>query len=183
MPDLAHGAVGQQDLHDVEAKFHLGIFQQLQIIQRRLRQQAPLACVHRRRRSRPILGRTGFNLGEDKAVIIAKIKSISPCAERKFAARNFRPACCKYFFAARSPSSPRRKCSGFAAPANFAFRFSKKLMQNIQPRMDTDDGARVCDPQQFENGNCCRVAAAHRAALHALFYIRVHPCPSVVKKV
>jgi hypothetical protein len=58
-----------------------------------------------------------------------KINSISPRAERKFAARNFRPHFCKNFFAACSPRSPRRKCSGFALPANFAFNFSKRFIQ------------------------------------------------------
>jgi len=54
-----------------------------------------------------------------------KIKSISPRAERKFAARNFKPSFCKCFFAARSPSSPRRKCSGFSRRTNHNLIFSR----------------------------------------------------------
>jgi len=44
--------------------------------------------------------------------------------------------------------------------------------------MDTDTGARVYDPQQFENQNNCRAAAAHRVALRVLVLsvlICVHP--------
>jgi hypothetical protein len=44
--------------------------------------------------------------------------------------------------------------------------------------MDTDYGARVCDPQQFENQNRRVTAAAHKAALRVRFLsglIRVHP--------
>jgi hypothetical protein len=47
--------------------------------------------------------------------------------------------------------------------------------------MNTDNGARVCDPQQFQSRNQDNTAAAHRVALQNYFSIRVHLCPSVVE--
>lgn len=74
MPDLAHRAVRQQYLHDVEAEFYFGIFKQSQIIQRCLREQPPLSRVHRRRRPRPAFRRPRFYLDEDEAVGTASHK-------------------------------------------------------------------------------------------------------------
>jgi hypothetical protein len=54
MPDFAHLAVCQQNLHDVEPDFHRRIFQQPQIIQRRARKPPSPGCVHRCCRARPI---------------------------------------------------------------------------------------------------------------------------------
>jgi hypothetical protein len=47
-----------------------------------------------------------------------KIKSISPRSERKFAVRNFMPSRCRYFLAARSPSSPMARCLGLIVPCH-----------------------------------------------------------------
>jgi len=46
-----------------------------------------------------------------------KIRSTSPRRERKLAARNFRPAFCNCFLAARSPSAPCRRGKGITALA------------------------------------------------------------------
>ena len=57
-----------------------------------------------------------------------KIRSISPRSDRKFAVRNFSPRFWRCFFAARSPSSPRRKCSGFSFPPRSNLMRPMKLM-------------------------------------------------------
>ena len=53
-------------------------------------------------------------------------RSISPCADRKFAVKNLSPCFRRCFLAARSPSLPRRRCSGRAGPVN------RSLMRRIR---------------------------------------------------
>ena len=128
MPDFTHFAVRQQHLDDVEPDFHRRIFQQPQIIQRRLRKQPPFARIHRRRRARPILGRPGFDLDKRQAIVVAKDQINLAAFRTEIGREKFQPRRCRCFFAARSPSSPRRRCSGFSLPVNRVFNFSSRFI-------------------------------------------------------
>ncbi len=60
-----------------------------------------------------------------------KMRSTSPRRDRKFAVRNLRPTDCRCFRAALSPSSPRRRCSGFRRPLHRALSCSQRLIQSV----------------------------------------------------
>ena len=129
MPDFAHLAAGQQHLHDVEPDFHRRVFQQPQIIQR-VSGRAAAACAAStaaagRVQSSDDLVFTSTNARQSPS---RKIKSISPRAERKLAVKIQAEFLQVPFRRAFCPSSPRRKCSGFALPANRALILSKKFI-------------------------------------------------------
>ncbi|HTB85189.1 MAG TPA: hypothetical protein VK742_16205 [Candidatus Sulfotelmatobacter sp.] len=75
---------------------------------------------------------------------------------------------------------PKRDGRQRLSPPCGAFLFGK--LNHGLTQMNTDGGARVCDPQQFEKVFCSHGPAAHRAAFRISDFIRVNPCPSVVKK-
>ena len=72
MAHLALRAVGEQDLDDVEADFHLRVVQQLQLVERGLRKQPPLARVHGGGGPRPFFRGTRLHLHKHQALAVAE---------------------------------------------------------------------------------------------------------------
>jgi hypothetical protein len=70
--DFADGAVGEEDFHDVEADFYLGIFEAAEVIERSLGEQPAFARVHGGGGAGPVLGGAGLDLDEDEAVGVAE---------------------------------------------------------------------------------------------------------------
>lgn len=66
--NLAHVAVGEQNLDDVETEFHGRIFQEAQVVQRGLREVAALASIYEGRRARPLFRGAGLDLDEHEPV-------------------------------------------------------------------------------------------------------------------
>lgn len=72
MPHLAHAAIGEQHLHDVEAHPHGRLVEQAQVVERALGEATALVGVHRRCRARPVFRGARFDFDEDKAVAVAE---------------------------------------------------------------------------------------------------------------
>jgi hypothetical protein len=72
MANLPHLPVKQQHLHDVEAQFHLRVFQQAQVIQCVACEPTSPIRIHGRGRPRPLFRRTRFDLYEYEAIRVAE---------------------------------------------------------------------------------------------------------------
>ena len=72
MPDLAHRAVEQQHLDDVETKLGLRVAEPPQVLLRRLAKQSALALIHRSGGARPAALCPRLHLDEHQAVTVPK---------------------------------------------------------------------------------------------------------------
>jgi len=72
MTHLTHGAVVEDDFHDVESDFDRRILEQAQVIERGSGEALAPLLVHRRRRARPLLRGTRLDFNEDEAVVVSE---------------------------------------------------------------------------------------------------------------
>ena len=72
MPHFADRPVSQQHFHDIKPQFYARILQEPQIIKCGSAEPLTAFLIYRRRRPDPLLGRAGFYLHKDKAVLLSE---------------------------------------------------------------------------------------------------------------
>ena len=72
MADLGDRAVVQEDFDDIETDFDARIFQEAEVIECALREEATLAGIDARRRTQPVFAGARFDFDEDEAISVAK---------------------------------------------------------------------------------------------------------------
>ena len=72
MADLGDRAVVQEDFNDIETDFDAGIFEESEVIECALREEATLAGIDARRRTKPVFAGACFDFDKDEAILVAK---------------------------------------------------------------------------------------------------------------
>ena len=98
MADFADGAVAEQDFHDVEPDFHLGILQKPQVIEGALRKEPFFSRIHRGGGPGPILGGPRFHLYKNEAIVVAKDEIDFSPARAKICGQEFQPESLQMLF-------------------------------------------------------------------------------------
>src|SRR5439155_8442227 len=135
VPDLAHRAVAQQDLNNVEAQFYAGLFEKLEVIERRLRKEPAFAGVHGCGRARPFLGRTRFDFHEHKAIAVAKDEIDFAARRTEVGSQEFHARSAQVFFG--------------GVLAEFTPPQMLRLVVASQPGLDARPEV------HFQNNSCC----------------------------
>ena len=133
VPDLAHRAVAQQHFDNVEPHLNAGLFEKLEVIERGLREAAAFTGVYSGGRTRPFLGRTGFDFHKHQAIGIAKDEVDFSTRRTKIGGEKFQARSAQVLFCGM--------LAQFAQPQMFRLAVTRQPCFDARPEVHSRDNS------------------------------------------